>query len=406
MSNALLSVDEALERLLAGARPVTDTEAVPTIAATGRVLARAQTSTLDVPPLDNTSMDGYAVRSADCASGAARLRVAQRIPAGAVGQPLEPGTAARIFTGAPIPPGADAVVPQEQTAAEGDHVVVKHAPQPGEWIRRAGEDIRAGATILEPGTRLRAQEIGLAASVGIARLPVYRKVRAALFSTGNELVMPGEPLPPGAIYNSNRFTLTGLFRMLGCEIEDLGIVPDTLAATREALRRAAGISDVIVTSGGVSVGEEDHVKPAVDAEGRLDLWRIAMKPGRPLAFGAVRREGGGEASFIGLPGNPVSSFATFVLFVRPFVLRLQGATALTPHAYAMRADFDWPKPDPRREFLRVRLNGSGGLDLFPNQSSGVLTSTVWGDGLVDNPAKHVISRGDTVRFLPFGELLH
>jgi molybdopterin molybdotransferase len=406
MSNGLLSVDEALERLLAGARPVGETETVATIAATGRVLAKAQASTLDVPPLDNTSMDGYAVRSADCASGAARLRVAQRIPAGAVGKPLEPGTAARIFTGAPIPPGADAVVPQEQTAAEGDHVVVKHAPQPGEWIRRAGEDIRAGATILEPGTRLRAQEIGLAASVGIARLPVYRKVRAALFSTGNELVMPGEPLPPGAIYNSNRFTLTGLFRMLGCEIEDLGIVPDTLAATREALRRAAAISDVIVTSGGVSVGEEDHVKPAVDAEGRLDLWRIAMKPGRPLAFGAVRREGGGEASFIGLPGNPVSSFATFVLFVRPFVLRRQGATALTPHAYAMRADFDWPKPDPRREFLRVRLNGSGGLDLFPNQSSGVLTSTVWGDGLVDNPAKHAISRGDTVRFLPFGELLH
>jgi molybdopterin molybdotransferase len=406
MSNGLLSVDEALERLLAGARPVAETETVATIAATGRVLARPQASTLDVPPLDNTSMDGYAVSSADCASGAARLRVAQRIPAGAVGKPLEPGTAARIFTGAPIPPGADAVVPQEQTAADGDHVVVKHAPQPGEWIRRAGEDIRTGATILEPGTRLRAQEIGLAASVGIVRLPVYRKVRAALFSTGNELVMPGEPLPPGAIYNSNRFTLTGLFRMLGCEIEDLGIVPDTLAATREALRRAAAISDVIVTSGGVSVGDEDHVKPAVDAEGRLDLWRIAMKPGRPLAFGAVRREGGGEASFIGLPGNPVSSFATFLLFVRPFVLRLQGASSLAPHAYAMRADFDWLKPDPRREFLRVRLNGSGGLDLFPNQSSGVLTSTVWGDGLVDNPAQHAINRGDTVRFLPFGELLN
>jgi len=406
MKDGLLSVDEALERLLAGARPVTDTETVATIAATGRVLAQAQASALDVPPLDNTSMDGYAVRSADCASGAARLRVAQRIAAGAVGKALEPGTAARIFTGAPIPPGADAVVPQEQTAADGEHVVVKHAPRAGEWIRRAGEDIRAGATILEAGTRLRAQEIGLAASVGIARLPVYRRVRAALFSTGNELVMPGEPLPPGAIYNSNRFTLTGLIRMLGCEVEDLGIVPDTLAATREALRRAAATSDVIVTSGGVSVGDEDHVKPAVDAEGRLDLWRIAMKPGRPLAFGAVRRESGGEASFIGLPGNPVSSFATFVLFVRPFVLRLQGATALAPHAYAVRADFDWPKPDPRREFLRVRLNAAGGLDLFPNQSSGVLTSTVWGDGLVDNPAKHAIGRGDTVRFLPFSELLH
>jgi molybdopterin molybdotransferase len=405
MTNGLLSVDDALARLLAAARAVTEVETVPTLGATGRVLARPQASTLDVPPLDNTSMDGYAVRAADCASGTARLRVAQRIAAGAVGKALEPGTAARIFTGAPIPPGADAVVPQEQTAADGDHVVVKHAPQPGEWIRRAGEDIRAGATILEAGTRLRAQEIGLAASVGLASLPVYRRVRAALFSTGNELVMPGEPLPPGAIYNSNRFTLTGLLRMIGCEVEDLGIVPDTLPATREALRRAARSNDVIVTSGGVSVGEEDHVKPAVDAEGRLDLWRIAMKPGRPLAFGGVRRSGGGEASFIGLPGNPVSSFVTFVLFVRPFVLRCQGVTRLEPHAYATRADFDWAKPDARREFLRVRWNASGGLDLFPNQSSGVLTSTVWGDGLVDNPPKQAIRRGDAVRFLPFSELL-
>ena len=406
MSNGLLSVDEALGRLMAGARPVSDTESVPTLAATGRVLAQAQTSTLNVPPLDNTAMDGYAVRAADCASGEARLRVSQRIPAGTIGKPLEPGTVARIFTGAPIPQGADAVVPQEQTENEGDHVVVKHAPQPGEWIRRAGEDIRAGSAILPGGTRLRAQEAGLAASVGIARLPVYRKVRAALFSTGNELVMPGDPLPPGAIYNSSRFTLTGLLRMLGCEVEDLGIVPDTLDATRAALRKAAATSDLIVTSGGVSVGDEDHVRPAVEAEGRLDLWRIAMKPGRPLAFGGVRREGGGEADFIGLPGNPVSSFVTFVLFVRPFVLRLQGATAVAPRSYAMRADFDWPKPDARREFLRVKSNAAGGLDLFPNQSSGVLTSTVWGDGLVDNPAKHAISRGDTVRFLPFAELLN
>jgi molybdopterin molybdotransferase len=406
MSEAPFSVEEALERLLAGTRAIGDIAAVPTIAASGRVLAHAQSSTLDVPPLDNTSMDGYAVRAADCASGAARLRVAQRIAAGTVGKSLEPGTAARIFTGAPIPPGADAVVPQEQCEALGDDVIVKHAPKPGEWIRRAGEDIRAGSTILAAGTRLRAQEIGLAASVGLASLPVFRRVRAALFSTGNELVMPGEPLPAGAIYNSNRFTLTGLLQMLGCEVADLGIVPDTLAATRATLREAAAISDVIITSGGVSVGEEDHVKPAVDAEGRLDLWRIAIKPGRPLAYGAVRRADGGEASFIGLPGNPVSSFVTFLLFVRPFVLRLQGVADIAPRGYAARADFDWPKPDARREFLRARFNRDGGLELFPNQSSGVLTSTVWGDGLIDNPAKHAIKRGDTVRFLPFAELLH
>jgi len=405
MANDLLSVDEALARLLAGARPTGEVETIPTLRATGRVLARPQVSALNVPPLDNTSMDGYAVRAADCASGEARLRIAQRIPAGAVGKALAPGTAARIFTGAPIPPGADAVVPQEQCTVEGDHVVIEHKPQPGDWIRRAGEDIRAGATILEGGTRLRAQEIGLAASVGLGDLPVHRKLRAALFSTGNELVMPGEPLPDGAIYNSNRFTLTGLLRMLGCDVEDLGIVPDTLAATREALRKAAGASDVIVTCGGVSVGEEDYVKPAVDAEGRLDLWRIGMKPGRPFAYGAVRRGDGTEASFIGLPGNPVSSFVTFVLFVRPFLLRCQGATRLEPQSYVLRADFDWPKPDARREFLRVRLNASGGLDLFPNQSSGVLTSTVWGDGLLDNPPKQTIKRGDAVRFLPFSELL-
>jgi molybdopterin molybdotransferase len=406
MNQGLLPVEEALERLLAGARAVGEIETVPTLAATGRVLAQPQTSTLSVPPLDNSSMDGYAVRAADCASGSARLRVAQRIPAGHVGRPLAPGTAARILTGAPIPPGADAVVMQEQCEAIGDDVVVKHVPRPGDWVRRAGEDIRAGATILDAGMRLRAQEVGLAASVGLAALPVFRRVRAALFSTGNELVMPGEPLPEGAIYNSNRFTLTGLLQMLGCEVADLGIVPDTLEATRATLREAAAISDVIVTSGGVSVGEEDHVKPAVTAEGHLDLWRIAIKPGRPLAYGAVRRADGGEASFIGLPGNPVSSFVTFLLFVRPFVLRLQGRTDAAVRSYAARADFDWPKPDPRREFLRVRFNRDGGLDLYPNQSSGVLTSTVWGDGLADNPAKHPIRRGDTVRFLPFAELLY
>lgn len=406
MSNGLLSIEEALARLLDRARPIDEIETVPTLAATGRVLARAQGSTIDVPPLDNTSMDGYAVRAEDCASGAARLRIAQRIPAGAVGNPLAPATAARVFTGAPIPEGADAVVMQEACAVEGEHVIVKHVPQAGEWIRRKGEDIRAGSTILEAGARLRPQEIGLAASVGLATLPVVRKPRVALFSTGNELIMPGEPLPAGAIYNSNRFTLSGLLRMLGCEVDDLGIVPDTLEATRQALAKAAAANDLILTSGGVSVGEEDHVRPAVNATGHLDLWRIAIKPGRPLAFGAVRRQDGSEASFLGLPGNPVSSFVTFLLFVRPFVLRRQGVLKIEPQTYPMRADFDWLEPDSRREFLRVRLNDSGGLDLFPNQSSGVLTSTVWGDGLVDNPPKQAIQRADVVSFLPFNELLY
>ncbi|HMA90919.1 MAG TPA: gephyrin-like molybdotransferase Glp [Burkholderiales bacterium] len=395
----LLSVDEALEVMLAGARPVDETEEVPTLEATGRVLARAQASTMDVPPMDNSAMDGYALRRADVAAPDARLRVAQRIAAGAVGRPLEAGSAARIFTGAPIPPGADAIVMQEFCAADGDHVVVKKVPQPEEWIRRRGSDIRKGATILEAGTRLRPQDTGLAASVGIKSLPVYRRVRVALFFTGDELVMPGDPLPPGRIYNSNRFTLNGLAKTFDCEVRDFGIVPDSLAATREVLRRAASASDIIVTSGGVSVGEEDYVKPAVEAEGSLLMWKIAMKPGRPLAFGRV-----GQASFIGLPGNPVSSFVTFLVFVRPFLLRTQGIAQVAPRAIEARADFDWAQPDPRREFLRVKWNARGGLDLYPTQDSAVLTSTAWADGLVDNPPNHPIAPGDRVRFLPFAEL--
>jgi molybdopterin molybdotransferase len=395
----LLSVDEALEVLLAGAKPVTEIEEVATLEASGRVLARAQSSSMDVPPMDNSAMDGYALRIADVAVPDTRLRVAQRIAAGVVGAPLAPGTAARIFTGAPIPAGADAIVMQEFCAADGDHVVVKKVPQPEEWIRRRGFDIRAGSTILEAGIRLRPQDTGLAASVGIKSLPVYRRVRVALFFTGDELVMPGDPLPPGRIYNSNRFTLNGLARIFDCEVRDYGIVPDNLTATREVLRRAAAASDIIVTSGGVSVGEEDHVKPAVEAEGSLLMWRIAMKPGRPLAFGKV-----GKASFIGLPGNPVSSFVTFLVFVRPFLLRTQGIVHVAPRAIEARADFDWPKPDARREFLRVKWNAQGGLDLYPSQDSAVMTSTAWADGLVDDPPNHPIAKGDRVRFLPFSEL--
>jgi len=412
----MLAVREALDFLLAAARPVADVEQVTTLEANGRVLAEDQVSLLDVPAADNTQMDGYAVRAADCADGSARLRVAQRIPAGSVGQPLEPGTAARIFTGALIPQGADAVVMQEQCEVDGDHVVVRHTPQSGEWIRRAGEDVRTGAVILPAGTRLRGQELGLAASVGLATLPVRRKLRVAVFFTGDELAMPGEALKPGAIYNSNRFTLRGLLENFGCEFTDYGIVPDTLQATRDTLREAARGHDLIITSGGVSVGEEDHIKPAVEAEGRLDMWQIAVKPGKPLAFGEVRRRDAdgapgapgaqaGSASFIGLPGNPVSSFITFLLFVRPFLLRLQGVTGpVEPRTIAMRADFNWPKPDRRNEFLRVHMNDGGGLDLFPNQGSGVLTSTVWADGLVDNPPGQAIAPGDVVRFIPFAAL--
>ena len=396
----MLTVREALDFLLAAARPVQEVEQVATLAANGRVLAADQVSGIDVPGFDNTQMDGYAVRAADCASGSATLPVAQRIPAGHVGQPLQPGTAARIFTGAFIPEGADAVVMQEQCEAAGEGVTIRHTPQAGEWIRRRGEDITAGSVILPAGTRLRSQELGLAASVGLAALPVRRKLRVAVFFTGDELTMPGEPLAPGGIYNSNRFTIRALLENMGCEIADFGIVPDSLDATRAVLREAAAGNDLIITSGGVSVGEEDHIKPAVEAEGELNMWQIAVKPGKPLAFGEV-----GQAFFLGLPGNPVSSFVTFLLFVRPFMLRLQGAAATPPRSYALRADFAF-KGDRRNEFLRARINDAGGLDLFANQSSGVLTSTVWGDGLIDNPPGQAIQPGDIVRFIPFNELLH
>jgi molybdopterin molybdotransferase len=399
VNQGLLSVDEALAKMLAAAQPVTEIEDLSTLEAADRVLASDQVSTMDVPPMDNSAMDGYALRLADVHAPGARLKVSQRIAAGSVGAPLAPGTAARIFTGAPIPPGADAVVMQEFCALDGSEVTVRKLPKPGEWIRRAASDINAGSRILAEGKRLMPQDIGLAASVGIKTLPVRRRVRLGLFFTGDELVMPGEPLAPGRIYNSNRFTLRGLAQLFGCEMRDYGIVPDSLEATRAVLRRAASECDLIVTSGGVSVGEADFVKPAVEAEGSLLMWRIAMKPGRPLAFGKV-----GGAAFIGLPGNPVSSFITFLVFVRPFLLRLQGMKEVGARAIEARADFDWPAPDARREFLRVKWNAHGGLDLYPTQDSAVLTSTAWADGLVDNPAGHAIRKGERVRFLPFAEL--
>ncbi|WP_077033689.1 gephyrin-like molybdotransferase Glp [Pelomonas sp. KK5] len=396
----LLSLDDALAALLAAVGPLGRGESVSTFDALGRVLAADVVSQLDVPPADNTAMDGYALRAADVAPGRV-LSVSQRIPAGSVPVALVPGTAARIFTGAQIPAGADSVVMQEDCeAVDGGGVRVKGEVRLGQHIRRRGEDVQQGATVLAAGARLNAASLGLAASVGAAWLQVAVRPRVALFSTGDELVMPGEPLKPGAIYNSNRFTLRGLLQALGCEVVDLGIVPDKLDATRAALREAAARADLIVTSGGVSVGEEDHLRPAVQAEGRLDLWQIALKPGKPLAFGQVA-----EAFFIGLPGNPVSSLVTFLMLVRPVILRLQGAAVLAPRRYGMRADFHWPKPDRRREFLRARINEAGGLDLFPNQSSGVLTSAVWGDGLVDNPPGQAIAAGDVVQFIPFTELL-
>jgi len=403
----LLALDEARAQLLA---TLPDTaqrqELLATLDADGRVLAQDVVSHLEVPPQDNSSMDGYALRCADVQSGSA-LPVSQRIAAGMAGVPLQPGTAARIFTGAPIPPGADAVVMQEDcvlTPGSGESITVQSTPTPGQWIRRRGEDVTRNATVLARGQRLGPAALGLAASVGLAQLQVACPPRVALFSTGDELVMPGTVAPAdmaaGAIYNSNRFFLAALLRRMGCVVTDLGIVPDRLEATVLALQAAVLNHDLVLTSGGVSVGEEDHIKPAVQQLGQLDLWQIAIKPGKPFAHGRI-----GTAHFIGLPGNPVSSFITFLVLVRPFLLRMQGAADVAMPGQSLRADFAWPRADRRREFLRVRRNAAGGLDLFANQSSGVLTSAVWSDGFIDNPPGQTIARGDSVRFISFGDLL-
>ena len=400
----LLPLDDALQRLAAAAAAhrITETDTVSCFQALGRVLAAEVRATIAVPGADNSAMDGYAMLAADVPAVGTVLPVSQRIPAGHVGQPLRPGTAARIFTGALVPEGADAVVMQEQCEAadEGRAVRVNTLPQAGLAIRRRGEDVADGAVVLTAGQRLSPQALGLAASVGVGELPVLRRPRVAILCTGDELAMPGEPLKPGALYNSNRYTLRALAEAAGCAVTDLGNVPDRLDATREALRQAAAGHDLIVTSGGVSVGEEDHLKPAAQAEGRLENWQLAIKPGKPLAFGAIRRADGSEALLVGLPGNPVSSFVTWLLAVREVLAALQGLPAGLPPALPMRAGFDWPRPDKRREFLRVRVASDGRLELFANQGSGVLTSTVWADGLVDVPPGQAIVAGEWVAYRP------
>ncbi|VAW50474.1 Molybdopterin molybdenumtransferase [hydrothermal vent metagenome] len=401
-SSGLISVEQAIEKILSPAIPVKETESVNILDALNRMLADDLFSTIDVPGYDNSAMDGYAVRSEDCKVSGNKLPITQRIPAGQVGTPLEKGTAARIFTGAPIPEGADAVVMQEMCDGNDSDVVINTVVSAGCNVRCAGEDIKKDSVVLNAGKRLRAQELGLLASVGLAKFNVKRKLKVATFFTGDELVdpgiAPGQSLAPGQIYNSNRYTLRGLLQSMNCEIIDLGIVPDTLDATTTVLKKAAESADLVITSGGVSVGEEDYVRIALEKLGELSMWRIAMKPGKPVAFGKV-----GETLFMGLPGNPVSVFVTFLIFARALILKLQGAEKYLLKPVSVIADFDWRKVS-RQEYLRVRLMQKDTkivAQLFPHQGSGVLSSASWADGLVEVAVGKEIKKSDMVNYFSF-----
>jgi len=397
-SPELISVEQAIEKILSQAMPVEETESVDILDALNRVLSDDLRSAIDVPGYDNSAMDGYAVRSEDCQSAGSELPVTQRIPAGLVGAPLEKGTASRIFTGAPIPEGADAVVMQEMCERHDDNVTINTVVEVGSNVRRAGEDIKNGSVVLKAGKRLRAQQLGLLASVGLAEFKVKRKLKVATFFTGDEIIAPGQPLSPGQIYNSNRYTLRGLLQTMDCEVVDLGIVPDTLEATMGVLKQAAASSDLVITSGGVSVGEEDYVRIALEQLGELSMWRIAMKPGKPVAFGKVDK-----TLFMGLPGNPVSVFVTFLILARALILKLQGAEDCIAKRVPVIADFDWPKVN-RQEYLRVRLvqkDNQTFAQIYPHQGSAVLSSASWADGLVEVFIDKEINRGDVVNYLSF-----
>ena len=401
----MLSVEEARAYLLERARGIADTERVTVEEALGRIVAADVVAPIDVPGHANSAMDGYAVRAADIPErGEATLRVTQRIAAGEVGSALAAGEAARIFTGAPIPDGADAIAIQEDCRTEGASVVVPGPLASGTFVRPRGNDIRRGAVVLAAGTRIRPQEMGVVASVGIDRVDARRRPRVAIVSSGDELRRPGEPLGPGQIYNSNRFTLVGLLQRLGCDIVDLGVVADTLEATRDALLDGAERADVLITTGGVSVGEEDHVRRALEAVGELEMWKVRVKPGKPIVYGRI-----GACDLLGLPGNPVSALVTFCLFVRPFILRRLGAANVFPPPVSVTARFEWPRPGRRREFARARLalagDGEAGAEIHARQGSDVLSATAWATGLVEIAEGATIAPGDRVPYYSFGDLI-
>ncbi|TCZ53160.1 molybdopterin molybdotransferase MoeA [Roseicella aquatilis] len=410
--DGLLSVEAAEALIAERVPPLAGEEEVPLAAALGRVLTRALRAPRPLPPFRNSAVDGYALRHADLApEGPTRLRLAGRVAAGQAAAPLPPGAAARIFTGAPMPPGADTVLMQEDAAPEPGAVLVPAGLASGGNVRPAGEDVARGAVALPAGRRLRAPEIGLAAALGCATLPVAPRVRVGVFSTGDELASPGTALGPAQTYDSNRFTLLALLARLPVVASDLGILPDRAGASAAALREAAGRHDLLLTSGGVSAGEEDHVRAAIEQDGRLVFWRLAVKPGRPAALGVLRGAGGaglGGTPVLGLPGNPVAAVVTFLHLARPLVLRLAGAAPEPLPRFAAEAGFAHRKKAGRREYVRVRLRPGGALpvaDKFAREGSGLLTSLTESDAFAELPEEvTAVAPGDRVQVLPFAAL--
>ncbi|WP_028470380.1 gephyrin-like molybdotransferase Glp [Neptunomonas japonica] len=396
----LMAISDALSVILQMAPKPAETEVVYLEHAVGRVLAESPVAAVDVPPADNSSMDGYAINARSLSEGSkTSFTISQRVPAGKAPQPLVAGTAARIFTGAEIPQGADTIVIQENVELDGDKVVISGPVQVGQNIRAKGQDIKEGQAFLAKGARLQAADVGVLASTGLDSIAVFRPIKVAIISTGDELVSPGESLAPGQIYNSNRFVLASLLTQMGCVPIDIGKVADTAEAVEEALEQAAAQADCIISTGGVSVGEEDHVKQSVERLGKLEVWRLKIKPGKPLAFGSVQ-----ETPFFGLPGNPASALITFCLMARPFLIRMQGADYELPLAFNVPADFERLKPGSRQEYMRARME-QGSIKVFHNQSSGILSSASWSNGLVVIPPGDVVHKGDLVSFMPFSELL-
>lgn len=392
------TVTEARRRLLEAVAPVTGTETLSLTDALGRVLARDALASTNVPPADNSAMDGYALARKDLEATGGSLAVSARIHAGQAPAPLAIGTAARIFTGAPIPEGADTVVMQENCHESDGQVHITRPPPKGANIRRAGEDLTAGQTVVESGQRLGPAELGLLASTGIEQVPVYHRLRVIVLSTGDELVSPGSPLGPGQIYNSNATVLVGLLKRLECSVVSVAQVADSREATRKALTRAAATADLVISSGGVSVGEADFVKETVEELGTLDLWKIAVKPGKPLAFGRIDR-----TPFLGLPGNPVAVFVTFCLFAAPVIRQMQGRTTPMPTPLRVPAGFDQPA-GKREEYLRVRPE-DGCIRSYRHQGSGVLSSVAWADGLARIPIGQSVASGDLLEYFSFDALL-